>query len=405
MKLKILLITIYLAFILSASIPIYEANLNERVSRYEISISAGSDGSFAIQPDGSLWAWGSGVLGDGITTNTFTPIRIMDDVVSVSAGENHTTAIKKDGSLWAWGNNTFGQLGDGTTVSRHSPIKIMEDVVAVSAGMGYTMAIRTDGSLWAWGSNMCLQGNIGLLGDGTTTDRHIPIKIMEDVIAVSAGSQHTMAIRADGSLWAWGANWNGQLGNDTTTGQHLPIRVMDGVVDVSTGFCHTVAIRNDGSLWAWGNNHAGQLGDGTTTNRHSPVMIMYDATSVSAGIFYTVAIRYDGSLWAWGYNSSGQLGDDTLNNRHYPVKIMEDVIAVSAGGIILSTHVRGHTLAIRYDGSLWAWGHNEGSQLGDGTWINRSSPVKIMDNAMLSSNKGKFQNLIHVTCNFSMESL
>lgn len=134
-------------------------------------------------------------------------------------------AIKTDGSLWGWGDNFYGQLGDGTTTSRYSPVKIMDDVLSVSVGAGgmHTVIVKTDGSLWSWGYNSC-----GQLGDGTTTNRYSPVKIMDNVIFASVGEAHTMAMKADGSLWAWGDNSYGQLelGDQTTTATAIPIRII-----------------------------------------------------------------------------------------------------------------------------------------------------------------------------------
>ena len=145
-------------------------------------------------------------------------------------------------------------------------------------------------------------------------------------MTVSNGNLHTMAIRADGSLWAWGANSDGRLGDGTITNRHTPVRIMDNVSTVSSSNSHTMAIRTDGSLWAWGWNNFGQLGDGTTTNRHSPVRIMENVSAVSAGHFHTMAIRTDGSLWAWGWNEYGQFGDGTTTDRHSPVRIKDSVM-------------------------------------------------------------------------------
>jgi len=111
----------------------------------------------------------------------------------------------------------------------------------------------------AWGDNGH-EGMFGVLGDGTTEDRHSPVRIMNDVIAVSAGSSHSMAITSDGTLWGWGNNWNGQLGDGTTTSNFSPTRIMDDVVAVSAGSAHTMAVTSDGELWAWGSNNWGQLG-------------------------------------------------------------------------------------------------------------------------------------------------
>ena len=341
----------------------------------------------AICTDGILWVWGNnlyGQLGDGTTTNHYSPTQIMDSVVYASVGASwgspivsYTMAIRADSSLWAWGGNWSGQIGNGTAGrgrSQRTPIRIMEDVVAVSTSW-HTLAIQSDGSLWAWGPN-----DSGQLGDGTTENRHSPVQVMEDVAAVSAGNGHTLAIRTDGSLWAWGSNRFGQLGDGTTEDRHSPVQVMEDVAAVSVGSGHTLAIRTDGSLWAWGWNEWGRLGDGTTEDRHSPVMVMEDVVAVSASS-HTLAIQSDGSLWAWGYNSSGQLGNGTATGRHRaypnpsPIRIMEDVVAVFAGG--------SHTLAIRTDGSLWVWGDNSSGQLGDGTTEDRHSPVMVMEDVMI----------------------
>ena len=267
--------------------------------------------------------------------------------IRLSAGVLHTVAIKTDGSLWAWGDNQGGQLGDGTgggdwwedSNNRHIPTRIGTgfEWVSVSSGQFRTVAIRTDGSLWAWGWN-----HHGLLGDGTTTSRNIPIRIgtATNWESVSAGLSHTAAIKTDGSLWAWGDNRDGQLGDGTITtlddngnivennNRNIPVQVGTATnwASVSAGQIHTVAIRTDGSLWAWGGNQNGQLGDGTggsglwvwdesshRHNRHIPTRIGtgFEWISVSAGSGHTVAIRTDGSLWAWGGNESGQLGDGT----------------------------------------------------------------------------------------------
>ncbi|MCL2399615.1 MAG: hypothetical protein FWC91_07740 [Defluviitaleaceae bacterium] len=327
------------------------------------------------------------------STPSFGSIRSRDvlsiKMIAVAVGDDFSFAIDADGNLWAWGENGSSRLGDGTfTVreimdddgswhrqwrivddnNRHIPIKIMDSVVSVSAGSSHAMAIRSDGSLWAWGSNI-----FGQLGDGTAETRRYPIKIMDSVAYVSTRGSHTMAIKTDGSLWAWGGNRDGQLGDGTTESRRSPVKVMDSVVYVSAGRNHTMAIRTDGSLWAWGWNAEGQLGDGTrnctTEARPNPVKIMDSVASVSAGLYHTLAIKTDGSLWAWGSNWRGQIGDGTYsthdenrniidNSRHSPVKVMDSVMAASAGN--------SHTMAITTDGNLWAWGSNEHGRIGNG---------------------------------------
>jgi len=242
----------------------------------------------------------------------------------------------------------------------------------VASGGSHTVALRTNGTLWAWGDNR--QGQVG---DGTTTSRHSPVQIgtADNWAGVSAGSTHTVALRTDGTLWAWGNNGSGRLGDGTTTSRQSPVQIGAGMdwAYVSAGSTHTVAVGTDGTLWAWGHNWQGQLGDGTTSHRHSPVQIgtASDWVSVSAGWQHTVGVRANGTLWAWGTNGHGRLGDGTTTSRHSPVRIgtASNWDSVSAGNY--------HTVAVRSDGTLWAWGRGAHGMLGDGATTDRHSPVRI----------------------------
>jgi len=224
--------------------------------------------TFVVRTDGRLYAWGENfgfggsrgnnfsLLGDGTTTNRLYPVYIMSDVVSVTTGSNSTYVIRTDGSLWAWGRNDIGQLGDGTTINRSSPVHVMDNVSAVSAGAGHdnVFVVTTDGILYAWGS--------GFLGDGEhrfgfNNPIRQPIRIMENVVATYTGLGMTFAIREDNTLWAWGANGL-QLGG--ITGQLLtPVQIKDDVMAVSVSpydlRSALLVIRTDGSLWEWHNRY------------------------------------------------------------------------------------------------------------------------------------------------------
>jgi len=364
--------------------------------RVATTIAAGALSSFVIQTDGSLWGWG--IFGEVVFGKDENiqppnqphriPVKLMEGVEAVSAGGwtsdgSHVMVLQSNGSLWGLGKNSHGQLGDGTTNDRNEFVKIMDDVIALSTGGFHTMAIRTDGSLWAWGGNWS-----GQLGDGATTDRHTPVRIMDNVLAVAGGITHTMAITADNVLWGWGSNGSGRLGYDATANEHNPIhpnplRIMDAVAAVSAGLDHTMAIKTDGSLWVWGNNSRGRLGggpiDATLTLRPgaSPIRIMDNVKVIAAGDMYSMAITADGVLWAWGFNAGWvTLGigsrDTAILDVDRPLRVMDDVVTVS-------TWV-GHAIAVRADGSAWTWGRNDAGELGDGTFDNRGKPLQIMAN-------------------------
>ena len=198
---------------------------------------------FHIDVDGNLWAWGRndyGQLGDGTTIDRdqndkvkiMDGVRFLGDVLPIAMGQYHTMLVKPDGSLWVWGRNDFGQLGDGTTIDRHSPVKIMDDAQTVFrdsvtnnryAGDYNSVVIRKDGSLWAWGRN-----DNGQLGDGTTTDRHFPVKILDDVIELIRTGDSTMVIKSDFSIWGWGSGIKGQFDDDGNALVALvPVQVFD----------------------------------------------------------------------------------------------------------------------------------------------------------------------------------
>ena len=202
--------------------------------------------------------------------------------LAVEGGENHTLIIKTDGSLWAVGENGQGQLGDGTTTDRSSPVKIVDaNVTQIACGYQYSLFLKSNGSLWAMGLN-----TYGQLGDGTTDSRSTPVQIVSSGVAlIDSLYENSAFVKTDGSLWTMGRNQYGQIGDGTTNDHHLPYQVLpSGVSEVSVGRYHMMYLKTDGSLWGFGRNNLGQLGDGSTTDRASPTQIRSSGISkISVG--------------------------------------------------------------------------------------------------------------------------
>lgn len=230
---------------------------------------------------------------------------------SVTAGQTRTMSggaaesfiIDGSGTLWAWGDNMWGQLGDGTTQDRSLPVKVLEHVRSVSAGESHTYAVLEDNTLWAWGRNVsnAFPDNDELVSSPD------PIKIMDDVASASTGVCTHLAVKTDGTLWTWGK----YTGSKTNKQISTPQKIMDNVVSACTGFGHSLALQTDGSLWAWGQNNDGEIGDGSGRERLSPVKVMDNVVSMSAGYGFSTAVKADGTLWTWGRNWQGELGDGT----------------------------------------------------------------------------------------------
>ena len=345
-------------------------------------ISAGSSHNFALRSDGTVWAWGSngnGQLGDGTTTARATPIQVMGltGVTAITAGANHSLALRSDGAVLAWGANGSGQLGDDTTINRTTPVQInnLANVTDIAAGDTHSLALMSDGTVWSWGSNVEWQLGSGTVGQHRLTP--VQVSALAEVSAVSAGATHSLALRTDGTVWAWGRNLEGQLGNNSTfmLRSATPVRVsgLTGIDDISAGPNHSLALMSDGTVWSWGSNRNGVLGDGTTTTRNAPVQVvdLNDAIAISAGRNHNLALRSNGSVRAWGSNTRGQLGEGGTSSRTTPVQMngVNDVAAVAAGWL--------HSLALMSDGTVWAWGDNDRGQLGDGTAISNSAPVQV----------------------------
>jgi alpha-tubulin suppressor-like RCC1 family protein len=427
-------------------------------------------GSYAIRSDGTLWAWGSNqytgrALGTNDNTEYSSPVQIGTGTTwtqivgnDTSAGSVNVLAISSNGSIWGWGQGANGALGAsyygaslsspvvvaGTSILNYKSVSLTNtDFVidssntvslaatpvtagtygsatqypiitvdnkgriidakivnanvsaggnapstnAITAPLAWTtdivlngsaglddlaLAIKSDGTLWAWGDPN--QAN-DLTSTGTAGGVFNQLGVGSSWVSVAVAGWGTgYAIRNDGSLFTWGDNTFGQTGlNNANANQSVLTQIGTNSWNmISAGTGHVLAIRSDGTLWSWGNNNYGQIGLSNTNNYSSPVQIGTSSWSaVYAGVISSFAIRIDGTLWAWGYNGGGILGDNTVVNKSAPVQI-----GTSSWGFISSVG-NGHTAGIDVAGRLFAWGNNSNGELGDNTVVNKSSPVLV----------------------------
>ena len=304
-----------------------------------VSVSAGAAHSLALTADGSVWSWGGGGqgrLGHGDHQDEWQPKKVEAlagrRVVAVSAGEFHSFVLTADGSVWNWGDGDYGKLGHGDEQEQLLPKKVEaladQRAVAVSAGGDHSLALTADGAVWSWG-----WGGRGRLGHGDQQRQLLPKKIEalagRCVIAVSAADDHCIALTADGALWSWGCGTSGSLGHGDTQLQLLPKKVeaLAGlrVIAVSAGTSHSLATTADGAVFTWGQGGDGCLGHGEDlSDQLLPKKVEAFAgrrvVAVSAGERHSIAITADGAVWSWGYGYQGVLGHGDRQNQLLPKK-------------------------------------------------------------------------------------
>ena len=314
--------------------------------------------------------------------------------IKVSAGSSHTCAITIDKKLYCWGDNKYGQLGIGLPVDyMDKPAWVSDSGLSgsywesVNSGNRHTCAIRgPDGYLYCWGEN-----HKGALGNGTTTDKNVPIAVTisgaakPGWLSVAAASAYTCGIRKPigssvASLLCWGQNDVGQVGINDTSRLFImePTEVFGGGdwKEVSAIGPHACAINQDDQLFCWGENFHGQIGNGQSgwdKNVYAPTRIEgYEWSFVSAGVFYTCGVRDDNTLWCWGMISPVYLGAPSTASLMSPRQVYNDVdwISVATGRESENT-----LCGIKKDNGLWCWGFDDWGQVGDGE--NTGTPPSI----------------------------
>jgi len=321
---------------LNRSTPVNVVELDSGVS----AITVAHSHSCALTKAGNVKCWGAnytGQLGDGTTENKLTPVNVVgldNGVAAITVGNDHTCALTMGGGVKCWGANYTGQLGDGTTENKLTPVNVVgldNGVAALTAGLQHTCALLTSGSVKCWGANYS-----GQLGDGTTENRLTPVEVVgldSGVTAIAAGLGHTCVLMMAGTIQCWGDNRTGQLGDGTTENRLVPVRVSGlnsaalviaiggnrtcvlttvgivhcwgdtptsvsinepdagGIVALAAGWRHTCVLTATGSVKCWGDNYSGQLGDGTAW-RTTPVIVVVEGSISTPTVTPTPIITY-----------------------------------------------------------------------------------------------------------------
>lgn len=360
-------------------------NTLDTASSISQTISSGFYHTLVICSNGTINSWGTdyfGTLGNGTSSSSFVPVSVksLNNIIAVAASDESSLALKNDGTIWAWGSNQYGQLGNGTDTYSNVPIQVsgISDVTSITGGKDHFLALKNDGTVWAWGRNIS-----GELGIGTTVNSKIPTQVLglSNITALSGGSSgtHSFAIKNDGTVWAWGSNFNGQLGNVTRNGPQITIPVqitaLNNIMNIVRGDTYTLALKNDGTVWAFGGNEYGELGNGTNgidTYNGVPTQILglSDISAIQASYGHAIALKNDGTAWAWGHNYYGELGNGTNKNSNIPMMVsgLTEITQISIG--------YNHTHAMKNDGTVWSWGLNLGN--GSNTLFTSSNiPVQV----------------------------
>ena len=334
-----------------------------------------------LKSNGEIWSYGYngyGQLGTGDTTYKVLPTYTgINNITQISLGGTHTLALDTEGHVWSWGYNGYGELGNGTTTSSTEKVQVkspdgegvLENIVAISAGNYHSIALDKDGNVYTWGYN-----GYGQLGLGNTTNTVLPVKVddLEGIIKIEAGNYTSYVIDNNNHLWSTGYNYYGELGNGSTSNRSkfTQIQTLENVSDVSASETNsTIVLLSDGTVWGFGNNTNNQLttvGGATPQQLKGPDGMLKDITSISVGYYTGYAITSEEKVLAWGLNNYSQLASGTTETKSTPVYMKEkdgndftDAMIVSGG--------RYSAELAKSDGTVWGVGYNGYGNIGDGT--------------------------------------
>jgi len=353
-------------------------------------VSGGEYYASAIKDDGTLWTFGynqQGQLGLNSIVSYSSPVQIPGTWSKIDNSRYHQMAQKTDGTLWVWGNND-GQLGQNSRVTYSSPVQVSgtqwSDFIS-NATSGPVLASKTDGTFWIWGGNAN-----GQLGQNDMVQYSSPVQlqgnwVMPDRNSYDHGISMMGLTKTDGTFWVWGRSYAGGFGLNGTAGTSLgyssPIQLpgttwtsvaIYGYQTLAKQSVVSVA-RTDYEVYAWGNNTNGSLGLNDTMHRSSPTQIpgtQWDGKGKGGENNSIILTKTDNTLWSIGDNVSGDLGLNDVVPRSSPTQVP---------GTEWDYPINSYTghFAFKTNGTLWSWGLGGGGHLGHNDTVDRSSPTQI----------------------------
>lgn len=346
-----------------------------------LGVAAGNDHSIVLGADGVVRMFG--ILGSTILNTGGVA------VTSIAAGGRHNVALTADGKVWTWGYNGDGELGIGSYANSYTTAvspTLPKPARAIAAGEDFSLALLADGTVYAWGGNY----NLEIAQPASVGSSNVPLQIagLSNVRAIAGGGWHGMALLADGTVKTWGNNSSGELGNGTVGGMSSSVVTVSGLsrtLAIAAEFFSSSALRADGSVWVWGENTHGELGDptlSTSTPVPTPrrVPSLSGVSAIAGGAHSIAAIKATGSVKSFGSNANGELGlgqtSTQLASSNIPLAIVPLAPAVLPPFKAVSSSSSMHRLALASDGSVWAWGSNQYGELGN-TGPDSPNPVKV----------------------------
>ena len=372
----------------------------EFTERVKNMIISGHKQALLVKEDGTVMSWGNlSRYADPTTANDKAkPAAVMGlkNVKSIAAAQGcyGTYALLGDGTVWAWGWNIFRHFGTGSNeeyITAPEQVKGIGDVISVAAGVSHALALKKDGSVWAWGKNWYGQLGVGKRDMETrkSEDSDFPAQIpgLPKIKQISAGYFRSLALAEDGTVWKWGGYGDSRFNFPIVYEADTPVQIMipRKVASISAGGMHDVLLCEDGTVWTCGYNTQRQLGSNHVFNEvlDVPVRVkgLSNVKAISAGGSFTLALKSDGTVWAWGSNESGELGNGSYDTKTEITlgDNKSEPVEVSLLQDVVDIAAGGsHAMAVTKDGGIWAWGGNDEGQLGDFADSKRCVPQRIM---------------------------